>query len=347
MKTQKVVALVPGKIRILLPFEIQQIRYLYFGEVSIPIEFFKQYIEKFEVEVSIQIIPYKKFFDESQRNTLKFSKYIHLKNDQIFFFRRVLFWKFGISIQKQGDSKFTMLVTPHYFKYIKERVGNLCPFGVHLSDLLYIEMLKRSNFVFYGGSFLNTKRDEASLVVAPSGVGKTRSLLGLVRQGQYKLLGEEVTFVDCINESPYVVCTPHTSVTNLEKHNIWVGLFNSIYSSRMKSLFDKYEGNKSFSIGGKLKRIYILENSTEDHIEKIEFSESLRKIVSIQNLFTYFSSILLQAGTYNETFNLIDIRKKEEVLLHKIISSVSVYCIKAKSSETFHLLIQKIENDQR
>jgi hypothetical protein len=344
MRSKKVITLVPGKVEVSIPSNIHQLRYLYFGEFSDPIDFFKNYIGKSAIKIDLHIISYKEFIGRSVVGFTQFSKDIRLKKNSIYFLKRVFFFKFGIALEKQSELEFKFFVTPHYFKYIKEKFGNIYPFGIHLFDLIHLEILKGGDFVFYGSSFFNTLRNEASLIIAPSGVGKTRSVLKLITQDGCKLLGEEVTYIDCTSKSPHVVCTPHTSTTNLEKHSGWIGFFNSLFSSQMKSLFHTY-GSDFFAFGGELKRVYILENSFEEGITKINKEESFYKISLIQNLFTYFSNGILQASSYNQMCDILSIRKKEEETLRLILSSVRVYCIRARSSERFYSFIQQIEKN--
>ncbi|MDD4353348.1 MAG: hypothetical protein PHN56_02725 [Candidatus Nanoarchaeia archaeon] len=300
-----------------------------------------------EINILIKIVSPDYFLPEKKDNLVNFSKYYRVGRNQVYYFRKILFFKLGLSFKKVSEKTFCFSVTTDYLRFVKLRIGNLCSLGVHLLYLLMIETIKKGNLILYGGAFLNTQSNIASLIIAPSGVGKTQTLLKLIEDKSFKLLSEEDSYLDFSNQELNFICVPNTIFNinkNKKKGRFFDFLFDFLFVKKDKTILEVL-GPEIFSRKGTAKRIYLLENSKSDSIEKVPNNEeNLRKVTAIQHLrFSNYWNELLCAYSYYGNLDMNHIYKKDEALLREFFSRVELFIVKASSFEKFSQLIRSIE----
>lgn len=342
--SEEKIPIIPGKINIFVNKSIKFINYFCFGGITKKNNCFNDIPDDDAINVNIDVVSAKHFSTKDSVGLVNFSKHCMVGDGQIYYFRKFFFLKFGLKLKKIDNNNFCLSITPHYLYLVHLRIENLYPFGVHLSDLLMIETIQKGNLVLYGGAFFNTQSGKASIIMAPRGVGKTYSLLKLIENKTFKLISEEISYLDLSKQEANLICVPNT-ILHISKNSgriKFFDLFSIIF--RRRSLLEFY-GLETFSKEGVAQRIYLLENSKNDSIERAPVDEeNFRKIMTIQRLqFSYYYNPLLRAYSYYGNLDLDYIYKKEESLLISFFQKIELFIVRASSLEKFSQLIEAKE----
>lgn len=278
----------------------------------------------------------------------KFYLYYGIENnDQIYYTKTV---GFGIKIKLYLKNLFKntkLTVNSSYYKYVRVRLDNVYPPGVHLADILSVNLLERQFTPLHCAAI--SSQGEASLLVAPPDTGKTVTTLLALKRG-YSYLAEDIAVVD--REHAYI--NPYTSTFTHSKEfsgynplrKFFVDLPKKIplLSAYMMPKISVSSIIKNIEVEGKarIKNIFILDRG-KSGIETIEPDEAARRTIIInRNEFSYHKNPLLLAYSYfNPSLNLDRLMKIEGELIHTITGKSDCFILKTLDAREYIELISK------
>ncbi len=342
------VVIIPQKLSINVSRDINSIHYFRLGSFfSRPVFDLKN--EKFNINFRIVSGSSEVFRTSNYQHTTKdFSVsgdgiYFHKKKDSLL--------NFKLAIKNINKDSCDFFVSKQYYAFLKYHFENVWPAGVHMADLLSVKAIMNGDLVVYGASVFNEEDEGAITIFAPPGTGKT-STVSLLVQGGYKFLAEDAFYYD--GEKRFIFSAPLTSSWEHHKKVSTFGIFKKIILSPFLSLGRKNAvdifGKKSIKECAKLKRVYILEKSYKNKIEKIDFvNEVFHKVLSIQrNMLSYYKNPLLRTfNYYNANFNIEKTCQRDSDLLMKMLKGSEIFVISGKDCESFYKLINENERRER
>jgi hypothetical protein len=232
-----------------------------------------------------------------------------------------------------------------YHRFVRVKVDNLYPPGVHLGDVLSVNLLERGFVPLHCGAVASEK--EAFLFTAPPDTGKSITTLLALKRG-FHYLSEDISIVD--EQSVY--SNPNTSTflhygeeDNHKGLRSWIcniPLLEYYINPSKKSIS---EGIKNFTVdeSAKIKRIFILDRGKESTIEKIDAEEALRRILIInRNEFSYHKNPLLFAYSYFQPcLNIDKLMKTEERILREIVEKTESFLVRTADPRQYIDLVMK------
>lgn len=265
--------------------------------------------------------------------------------DEVYFER-----KLGLGLQGKLHIK-NVLTNPEiiansaYHRFVRVKVDNLYPPGVHLGDVLSVNLLERGFVPLHCGAVASEK--EAFLFTAPPDTGKSITTLLALRRG-FHYLSEDISIVD--EQSVY--SNPNTSTfLHYGEEDNHKGLRSWIYNIPLLEYYINpskksiSEGIKNFTVdeSAKIKRIFILDRGKESTIEKIDAEEALRRILIInRNEFSYHKNPLLFAYSYFQPrLNIDKLMKAEERILRGIVEKTESFLVRTADPRQYIDLVMK------
>lgn len=268
-------------------------------------------------------------------------------NDQIYYTKTI---GFGIKIKLHLKNLFKntkLTVNSPYYKFVRVRLDNVYPPGVHLADILSVNLLERRFTPLHCAAI--SSQGEASLLVAPPDTGKTVTTLLALNRG-YSYMAEDIAVVD--DKHAYI--NPYTSTFLHNKEFRGYNPLNKLFVDLPKKipLLSAYitpklsvaNFIKNFKVEGKarIKNIFILDRG-KSNIETIGPDEAARRTMIInRNEFSYYKNPLLLAYSYfNPSLNLDNLMKIEQELVHTITRKSNCFILKTLNPKEYMDLISK------
>lgn len=235
-----------------------------------------------------------------------------------------------------------------YHKFVRVKVDNLYPPGVHLADILSVNLLERGYVPLHCGAVASN--EEGFLFTAPPDTGKSITTLLALKRG-FHYLSEDISIVDEQN----VYSNPNTStfLHNGEDHNrkgfrslmYKIPLLEYYISPSKKSIS---EGIKNFTADQKAKitRIFILDRGKDSTIEKIDPEEALRRILIInRNEFSYHKNPILFAYAYFQPrLDIEKLMKTEQRILRTIVEKTESFLVRTNDPRHYIDLVMKAKD---
>ncbi|KKR07611.1 MAG: hypothetical protein UT32_C0009G0072 [Parcubacteria group bacterium GW2011_GWC2_39_14] len=343
--SKKKITVVKGKIELLLDENMDFLSYFSFGEIMRETGEDDFVEHKDVICISIESVN-SDSFDSKHCQGTRFARNYSGEANTTSFSKKFLHLNFGLKIKKNSDKNYVFFVTKNYLRFIKYKIENIYPLGIHLFDVLQIETIKLGNIAIYGSAFLNSKSKEASLIVAPPGVGKTYTLLNLAKQENVEIISEETSYVNMVNNAGSLIPTQNTFLNDRKNKGSAMNLISFLFARKIKKRLEGTLKQINFATSETvLKRIYILENSKNDLIKRLEHSEeNFKRLLTIQRFTSsYFNNQLLRAFSRFSELNLEQILQREEAILRNLYTNVELYSVCASRVEKFPELIRQID----
>lgn len=334
--------IIPDKLLLDVEKSIRELCYFSLGEM-INRSIFKESNEEFQVRLRIVNNPLKYFVEPYKQ----FSTNYKVGVNSIYYRRKYGGIKCEMSIINLKSNRFQVFVNKNYLRFVRFKVDGLYPIGIHLMDLLLLKIIDSGDLVIHAASLYNSKTKDAFLLVAPPDTGKTYTTYMLLKE-DFKFLGEDLSYYNKKYNS--LLCMPLTSTWGhrfevAKKRKIEKIPFLSLFIESTRKIATEIFNESIIKRKAKLSRIYILEKSSENKVEKIEISDELiRKIMIIQrNEFSYYKNPLLRAFDYFNSINVDIIFEKEKENLKEMLKNKNIYLVSANNHKSFPGLILKNE----
>jgi hypothetical protein len=334
--------IVPDVLAITHCMKMKSLYYFSMGEI-LDKDIFQSNNEKIIFDIRIVGNPEEYIEDKYEQ----FSTYFKVSDEDIFYEREYIGLKCKMLIKGIRSNKIIVYVNQTYLFFVKFKMDNLYPVGVHLMDVFLLNIISKGNLVVHAASLYNPRTDDAFLIIAPPDTGKTYSTAMLIRNG-YKFIGEDLSYYDLKTDS--LMCVPYTSTwghhfTNKRFSLAQIPIVNWFFIGKKEIVTDIF-GKDSIIKRAKLSRIYLIEKASENSIKRVVFNnEFLRKLIIIQrNEFTYFKNMLLRAFEYINNTNIDGIMRKEDESLERLLKTKELFVVKGKGHDDFYKLI--IENEK-
>lgn len=270
------------------------------------------------------------------------------KKDELYYNKPV---GLGIKIKLHLKNLFNnteLTVNKPYYKYVRVKLDNVYPPGVHLSDILSINLIKRRFTPLHCAAVAS--QGEGSLLIAPPDTGKTITTLLALKKG-YSYLAEDIAVVD--HEHVYI--NPYTSTfLHNKEFEGYSALNRSLFSLTKKiPLLSSYlrpkisvsNFLKHFKVNGKarIKNIFILDRG-KSSIEAIDPAEALRRTMIInRNEFSYHKNPLLFAYSYfNPSLDLDKTMKTEAELVQTIVAKSDRFLLRTLEPREYIELMLRV-----
>ena len=237
-----------------------------------------------------------------------------------------------------------VLANSSYYKYVRAKIDNAYPIGVHLADFLILNLLQRGYAPLHSAAI--SSKDTGMLIVGPPDSGKSLTTILALRQG-FSYLSEDVTFVDENN----VYANPYTStfVHNNKSRNLRDILFGVLpftsyfFESPRTSVRDLVK-NVEIDEKAEVKKIFILDQAKGESAQRLSASEALRRILIInRNEFSWYKNPIVLAYSYfNSSLDLRKLMQIEEHIINSLIEKADCFLIKSSNPKNYINMIQDI-----
>jgi hypothetical protein len=241
-------------------------------------------------------------------------------------------------------------VNRSYYRFIRSRINNFYPPGVHLADTLFIRLLENRYLPLHCAAI--SCSGEGTLLLGPPGIGKSLTAFLAVKRG-FGFLSEDIAIID--RESVY--SDPYTDT--FYYHN---GRLK--YSKSLKFAYDSFihsrlpllsylidlpssrinEIVQAVKIDEKvpIKNIFLLDRG-EELVTELDPAEALRRALLInRNKFSYHKNTLLFAYSYfNPSLNLGRLMALEEEVIRTMVNKVKCYLVRASDPRRYIDLIER------
>ena len=335
--------IVPEILAIKHPKSMDALQYFSIGELLNKDVFD---VQNNKVNFDINIVKNPMDFWEGEKK--QFSTYFTINDTDIYYERRYLGLKFKMLIKDITADNITVYVNKSYLRFVKLKMDNLYPVGVHLLDVFLLNILRKGDLVIHAASLHNTETNDSFLILAPPDTGKTYSTAMLVKKGM-KFVGEDLSYYNAETDS--LVCVPYTSTWghhfSSKKFDVTQWPIIGWFFTERKEIVTDLFGDDSVIRNSKLSRIYLIEKADENSIEKVEYNdEFLRKLIVVQrNEFTYFKNMLLRAFEYINGGDIDRVMDKEDESLKEVLQNKELYIVKGKRYDDFYKLIYENEKN--
>lgn len=286
----------------------------------------------------------------------KFHFFFGFHNSDEIYYERPL--SIGIKLKMQVNDLLRqpkITVNKEYYKYIRFKADNVYPPGIHLVDIISVNLLQKMYAPLHCAA-ISSEKNEGILIVAPPDTGKTLTTFSALKKG-FHFLAEDIAFVD----KKSVYANPHTS-TFLHNDRLGNGDVKKSFRSLLKKIPSKFDlleyyiRSPRMSISDIIKnvkidnsaiihKIFILDRGKTDS-QKIDPEEASRRILIInRNEFSYFKNPLIFAYSYfNPSIDLNKLMRVEENIIDTIVKDKDCYAINANDpKEYIKLLIDKVK----
>jgi hypothetical protein len=250
-------------------------------------------------------------------------------------------------------------VNKTYIKYIRSKIDNVFPPGVHLADTLSLHLLEKHYTPLHCAAVsLNNK---GIILAAPPDTGKTVTTMLAVKRG-FSFLSEDIAIAD----ENYIYSNPQTATIYhvpgfIEKKSlrhrlsyfvetkipglgvIAVTIPGISYFLR-PPISRIYELMKDIKIEERVPAefIFILDRGQET-LQEIDPSEAYRRMLIInRNEFSYHKNTLLFAYSYfNRSLDINAMLQKEERLIETLTRKARCYLVRSPNAANFINLINR------
>jgi hypothetical protein len=237
-----------------------------------------------------------------------------------------------------------------YYRFIRARLDNLYPPGVHLTDILTVNLLKTGYTPVHCAAI--SSDGEGILLPAPPDTGKSLTSILASRHG-FHFLSEDIAIAD----EDFVYANPQTStffyhINEFENSKSMKSIFfNSFYKipflpyylTRPAASISKIMKNFKVDEKARIKKILILDKGNTA-FEKISSEEALRRILILnRNEFSYHKNSILFAYSYfNPSFDLPRFMNAEERILRTLVNKTECFILKANDPKEYINLLMAV-----
>jgi hypothetical protein len=298
-----------------------------------------------DIEISINIV---KDFAQPSGLSQKFHFcYGSDMKDEIYYERQLALGIKGKLHIKNFLNNTEITTNNAYYKFVRVKVDNLYPPGVHLADILSINLLARGYLPVHCAAI--SSQNEGMLLAAPPDTGKSLTTILALKHG-FHYLSEDISIVD----QEYVYSNPYTSTFVHYNENENPKSFKSFffkgipflyyYVNTPKTSISNIIGNFKTDEKAKIKKILFLDRGKKNEIEKINAEEALRRILIInRNEFSYYKNPVLFAYSYfNSSFNINKLMGIEEKIFRTIVDKTECFLLRANDPKEYINLVMKL-----
>ncbi len=336
---------VPNKISITTDKNLKLLKYFSLGEIiNKPV--FPEEITKYNVELNICPDP-KEFLDEPSE---KYSSDYWVNQNSVYYERKYAGLTCKLLVKSIDKNQFICYTNPTYLKIAIMKMDSLYPVGLHIHDILLTKILADNDLIIHGAGLKNIAKDDSFLIIAPPDTGKTYTTYQLLKSGNFKFLGEDLSYYSKAEDE--LLCVPFTSTWGHHFQHSWTDNFSRIpilglFRDSNKKIVTDFFGSAAVEKKAKLSRIYLLEKSNTNSLIKIAYSEEMyKKVLIIQrNEFSYYKNPLIRAYEYYniDKLDVDSLFQKEGINLKSLLQNKDLFLVKSQSHSEFHKLIEKNE----
>lgn len=323
------------------------------NQVRIPYFSYGEYLDNYEerspsaINISFHVdnkIPRPSYL------TQKFHFCYGAENLEEIYFERPL--GLGLSAQLLCKNLLTnpeISVNKTYSRFIRSKIDNTFPPGVHLADTLSTHLIKKNYIPLHCAAI--SLNDNGIVLAAPPDTGKSVTTMLAAKRG-FGFLSEDIAIAD----EKYVYSNPQTATFYHtpgfgKKESVRQRLYNFVATNiPALSYFIQpptariYELMKDIKIEERVpvKYIFILDRGIET-LREIEASEALRRMLIInRNEFSYSKNTLLFAYSYfNPLLDIEALRKKEQDIIDTLAKNAKCYLVRSPDARNFIDIITK------
>jgi hypothetical protein len=233
-----------------------------------------------------------------------------------------------------------------YYKFVRAKVDNLYPPGVHLADILSVNLLIRGYLPVHCAAI--SSQNEGMLLAAPPDTGKSLTTILALKRG-FHYLSEDISIVDQENiySNPYTSTFVHYNETENPKSfkSFFFKIpFLAYYVKPSRISISNVVENFKTDEKAKIKKILILDRGKKNEIEKIDAEETLRRILIInRNEFSYHKNPVLFAYSYfNPALNINKLMRIEEKIFRSIVDKTECYLLRTNDPKEYINLVMKL-----
>ena len=251
---------------------------------------------------------------------------------------------FGIKLKMMVTSLLTgdpaIVVNRPYIKYVRAKIDNVYPPGVHLVDSLSLKLIEKGYLQVHCAAV--SIRDEAILLVAPPDTGKSTTTLSAIKNG-YHFVSEDIAFID----GEHVYANPQTGTFyHLEAENSkslkslrfklsdkpLISYFMETPNAKLSTLMKNAVVDEKV----KVRYIFILDRG-ESAVEHLDSAEALRRFLIINRYeFSYHKNPLLFSYSYfNPALDINKHMRTEEKLLEAVVRKSDCYLLRSNEPKEY------------
>jgi len=251
----------------------------------------------------------------------------------------------------------TITINRPYYRFGKLRIGDFCPPGVHLRDVMLAKLILAEYQPLHGSAFADA--GDGVLVTGLPGTGKTQIILQAVKEG-FQYLSDDLTIADgsgrlCACHGVSSFAYEMDKVPGFQRYKratYWQNKLAGFLSRGIPmvgSLFEQpyldvslFAQHVEFVQEAKARYIFILANGSS-HVERLSTQEALNMLVTVNRLeFSYPGNPLLLAySLLNPQLDLAELMRTEEKLLQKLVEGATCFLCVASNPEEYYGLIKQ------
>ena len=251
----------------------------------------------------------------------------------------------------------TITVNRPYHRFGKLRIGDFCPSGIHLRDVLLAKLISAEYLPLHGSAF--AAAGDGVLVTGLPGTGKTQIVLQAIKEG-FQYLSDDLTIADgsgrlraCHGVSSFAY--EMNKVPGFQRYRqatYWKNKLAGFLSRGIPlagSLFEQpyldvslFAQHVEFVQEAKARYIFILAKGSS-RVERLSNQEALNMLVTVNRLeFSYPGNPLLLAHSLlNPRLDLSELMRTEERLLQKLVEGATCFLCVASNPEEYYGLIKQ------
>jgi hypothetical protein len=286
---------------------------------------------------------------KNQKFDQKFHFFYGEKNgNAIYFERPLLIGQSAKMLVEFFDEKTRITVNNSYIKFVRLKIDNLYPAGVHLNDIVIIGLLKHGFTPLHCSCI--TKNNVGILISAPPDTGKSLTSFLATERG-YNFISEDIAIINKETAYPTITSTfLHFAPKKSYSHKLHefisklVPILAYIHKPQL-NLLDSFP-NLHVQNNTPIKKICFLEKG-EESIQNISKNDAMRKLLIInRNEFSYYKNPLIFAYSYlNENLDVNELMKKEEEILRAIVNTNECFVLKSNEPKNYIKMIDTIMKD--
>jgi hypothetical protein len=243
-----------------------------------------------------------------------------------------------------------IVVNGSYYKYVRARIDNVFPPGVHLVDALSLKLIEGGYLQVHCAAL--SRHKEGILLVAPPDTGKSTTTLSAIKNG-YHFVSEDIAFIDGEN----VYANPHTGTFyHLEAESTSplkslrfrfsdkpvISYFMETPNAKVSSLMQDAVIDEMV----KVHYVFILDRG-EPGVEHLDEKEALRRFTIINRYeFSYHKNPLLLSYSYfNPALDINRHMRLEEQRLESIVGKSECFLLRSNDPKQYvKLMMQAVKS---
>ncbi len=202
-------------------------------------------------------------------------------------------------------------------------ISTAFPDHAYIQMIMHVKLLYKNHTFLVGACFEPSEGTSAILISSMGGMGKTLTLLELLKEIKSSYLSDDMVIV---NKDGTVFSYPKP--IRLRRINI-SPLALETYVPPAQVI-----GSTPIARRSQIGTICLLEHGIKNEIQKLDREEALTKLLAItRKLLPYYMERTLLAYSYmDSSFNLDDLRRTETEIIRQFLSHANIYTLKSSSS---------------